>query len=298
MDHGLICDAGRSDGASRSQVAWWIDDAGRALPHSTIASDRNARRFAFTYLGMTEVVCSPAGMCIRWNVARVAFGSLTAVIESLIQHGDESRVVLEYFWGAWASESGYTPSTAANRMIATMAYANVEPFCGTTVLPRDATAVREDGGLVRAAFEGWDSRHGLMPGRLTGDRSDSLKPYLLGLQHDRRESDLLISHVGDDSSAARVFGADWATEAIGRVATRSQPDYEYDERVCDVYDGVMNSGEIRVDHVQAFIRRPNNDPVWVPYSRLVLRTRDTFGTPTLLSVVEMRTDIDIPFMVA
>ncbi len=298
MYHELVCDAGVSPSEPKGQLAWWVDDTGRALPHSTINNEKDTRRFAFRHLGMTEILGRGGHLCVRWDVARVAFGSLTAVLNCLMALDANYRVRLEFFWGAWASESGYTPNAAADRMIRTMAYADVEPFLGTTVLQSDPANVRKDSGLVRSAFEGWDSRRGLACSSTNDHGDDSLAPYLLGFQHNRSETDLLVSHVGDDSSAARVFGADWAADAVGRVATRSQPDYEFDERVCDVYDDVMADGGIRIDHVQALIRRPDNDPIWVPYVRLLLRTRDEYGTPTLLSAVEMRPDIDVPFMAA
>jgi len=114
----------------------------------------------------------------------------------------------------------------------------------------------------------------------------------------RREEVLNFMHVGARSAAVRVFGRDWAKFAVGREAERSQPDFEFDDRVCDAYDLVRQTGEPYVDHIRAAIRRNGADPVWVPYRRLVVPARTAKGDPIVMSICDVRQDIDIPFMTA
>ncbi len=116
--------------------------------------------------------------------------------------------------------------------------------------------------------------------------------------HDRATHQLVFDHIGNKSGSVHVFGEEWAARALKQRCTRTQPDYEFDDRVCDAYQMVMESGEPLVDHIRAIIRRDGDDPVWVPYRRIVLPTRDRFGTPIVVSICDIRQDLAIPFMAA
>ncbi len=279
-------------------MSCWLDDSGRQLPWQSMGRSPTGRRFALMHLGMAEFHVQNGRVKVRWNVARVAFGALSGIAKLIDGCDPRTDVTLEYFWGAWATETGLTPEQALERLFETVAFADVSPFLGTSVAARDVASVRQEGGLIAQTFEQWDRKESIWRDKTANPENRHVGMRILGFQHDIADETLLISHVGKASSAAIVFGVDWADQAVGRPPTRSQPDYEFDERVCDAYDEVMESGDIRVDHVLAYIRRPERDPLWVPYRRLLMRSRDTRGTPTLLSMVEMRPDIDIPFMAA
>jgi hypothetical protein len=183
-------------------------------------------------------------------------------------------------------------------MIDIAPYADVMPFLGTKMHPIDPVHVRHEGDLIQRTFEHWDTDH-KNDDYPTGP--DGLGPYSgfsLAFNYDTTESNLMIRHVGKSSTAVSVFGAAWATESLGRACVRSQPDFEYEERVCSDYDEVMANGDVKIDHVRAFIRRPNNDPVWVTYKRLLMRSRNSLGVPTLVVISEWADDIAIPLMAA
>lgn len=278
--------------------AMWIDDSGREVPHTFIAANIGARRHAFKFMRMVEVVKCGYQVTLRWNVKYVSPQAISTAAVILAESAPETQVTLEFFWGAWAAEQGYRPANALRRMIDIAPYADVVPFLGTKMLKRNPAVVRDEGELIRNTFEHWD-RKPTTPARSSGpDGLGQYSKYTLAFNYDTTESNLMVRHVGLSSTAVSVFGKDWATESLGRPCDRSQPDYEYEERVCVDYDDVMTNGNIKVDHVRAFIRRPNNDPIWVTYKRLLMRSRNPLGVPTLVAISEWADDIAIPLMAA
>lgn len=279
-------------------AAIWIDDAGRELPHEFITFDLAARRRAFRHMGMVELVMLAHTMIIRWDVKHAATPAIVTAAAILAEQDKSTNVNLEFFWGGWVRERDCRPAQALRRIIDIAPYADVEPFLGTMVLARDSTRVREEGELIRNAFEYWDSNAFRRPGRHGPDGMGRFSNYSLAFSFDRSETEMLVRHVGRSSTAVSVFGDDWATTSIGRPCVRSQPDFEYEDRVCRDYERVMATGDLKLDHVRAFIRRPDNDPVWFTYKRILMRTRNSMGVPTLVAFSEWDDNIDIPLIAA
>ena len=155
--------------------------------------------------------------------------------------------------------------------------------------------MRAEGDLIQGAFETWDrSNSYFMPQKLNS--LGVLAQCALSFKRERKDSRLLFDHIGRASGAVRVFGGEWAETAIGQLCHRSQPDFEFDDRVCEVYQRVLDTGEPVVDHIRAIIRKDGGDPAWVPYRRLVVPSRDRMGVPVVLSICDVRNDLVIPFM--
>ena len=287
-----------SPGGIQDLNAVWIDDSGREIPHFFVGSNIEARRRAFIFMEMVEVVRDGPHLTLRWDVKHVSPKAVSTAAVVLAESEPETIVTLEFFWGAWARESGFKPAGALRRMIDIAPYAYVIPFLGTKMHPIDPVHVRHEGDLIRRTFEHWDTDHNNDGYPAGPDGLGRYSGFSLAFNYDTTESNLMIRHVGQSSTAVSVFGESWATESLGRACVRSQPDFEYEERVCSDYDDVMAHGDIKVDHVRAFIRRPNNDPVWVTYKRLLMRSRNSLGVPTLVAISEWADDIAIPMMVA
>jgi len=60
----------------------------------------------------------------------------------------------------------------------------------------------------------------------------------------------------------------------------------------------LENGAPMVDHIRGIIRRDGADPIWVPYRRLVVPTRNRLGAPIVVSICDIRQDLAIPFMTA
>lgn len=172
-------------------------------------------------------------------------------------------------------------------------FRDVSPFTGAALVTRPiGLAECEEGDLIGKAFKAWD----LADGNLAARDFGSLMPYYLTFRPDRRESGLDFGHVGDATAAISVWGSEWAKDAVGRACHRSQPDFEFDDRVCEAYYEVFEAGKPHLDHVCALIHRENMDPVWLSYRRLVVRARDNMGVPTVVSVCDLSNNLSVPFM--
>lgn len=285
----LPVDAGSAKGT------WWLDDSGRYLPHDFVPTDLESRRRAFRFLNLVEVEIGPAGIKLRWDTSCVSSSSIIAAAGFLCTQRAETHVTLEFFWGAWNVESLHTPASAMQRMAGLAGYRDVEPYRRTMTMRRPLAGVRDESALIRTAFEAWDSR-GVEFSHALDSGLWQVAKFALGFRRDRRDSHLIFDHIGEAACATHVFGRKWAATAFGRECDRSQPDFEFDERVCDVYEEVLKSGEPWLDHIRALIHIDNNDPIWVPYRRLVVPARDRMGAPVVVSICDIRQDVDIPFM--
>lgn len=282
---------------------WWIDDVGRYLRHGCVEAGRSARHRAFGYLGMAEIVATSRSVTVRWAVRHVAPAAMMTAAHFLASRAPGTSIDLEYRWGAWSREifsvetkTGMNPQARAlARMASIGRYRHARPYTGTQQAAYDPDRVLHEGGLLAAAFMTWEKS-----GRAyaTGDSEalGSLAPHTLMFREIRNGEQFAFDHIGASTSAVQVFGRDWARTAVGRRCDRSQPDFEYDERVCATYRHVSDTRQPVYDHIRAVIRRAGDEPIWVPYRRLVLPMRDRLGVPVVASVCEVSQDIGIPFM--
>jgi hypothetical protein len=81
------------------------------------------------------------------------------------------------------------------------------------------------------------------------------------------------------------FSKAWQENALG-MPIEEQPDYDYGRWVQRMYGKVLETGQPRLDDIDATIRRPHmNDKVRVCYRRLILPfARGTHGVPLLVGL--------------
>ncbi len=282
---------------------WWVDDAGRFIRHGCVEACRSARLRAFDYLGMVEIIAASGSMTVRWAVRHAAPAAMMTAAHFLASRAPGTGIILEYRWGAWSREIFSTAvkaemnaqARALARMTSIGRYRHTRPYIGTQQAAYDPDRVLHEGGLLASAFRAWEKSG---KAYATGDSEalGQLAPYTLTFREIRGGMEFAFDHIGDSASAVQIFGQDWARSALGRRCDRSQPDFEYDERVCATYRHVSDSRQPVYDHIRAVIRRVGDEPIWVPYRRLVLPMRDRFGVPVVASVCEVSQDIGIPFM--
>ncbi len=276
---------------------WWVDDRGRFIDHAKIGFDRDARRTAFRFMGMVELIAERTAVRVRWDVKSASNEAIVAAAFFLSTRLKSARVTLEFYWGAWNLEILAQNSNALARMSELASFRTIQPFKGIKRLERPIESVRGEGDLLRQSFDLW-GRDNAFFDKSSPRSLGQMAPYALAFRPREHDGRLVFQHIGEHSGSARIFGPEWAREALGRSCDRSQPDFEFEDRVCDVYEGVLDRGEPMVDHVRGIIRRDGADPVWVPYRRLVVPTRDRLGAPIVVSICDIRQDLAIPFMVA
>lgn len=272
---------------------WFVDDQGRLLPYDSFAVDRARARMALQHLGMVALLLEHGVATIRWDVAGVNPDSIREAAAYLATRPQATDIALEFYWGGWRREPGYSLADAFARMAGIARYKEVDPFTGSALIPRPiGAAERDEGALISKAFINWDRARGDLSKQALG----GMEPFFLTFRADRRETALHFRHVGAASAGVMVWGSAWAEGAPGRVCHRTQPDFEYDDRVCATYYDVLETGEPRMEHVRALIRRENSDPAWLSYRRLVVRGRDRMGVPTVISLCDLSNDLALPFM--
>lgn len=287
----LVAYGGETDATDLGR--WWVDDQGRLLPYDQIARCLTDARVAYRHYGMVAVQLEPRTATIKWDVARVNADSIRGAAAILARRSPDTVITLQFFWGGWRRESGYTLATAFERMTKLAEFRDVEPFTGSALIPRPiAAAEREEGAMIARAFMNWDRSRG----DLAHPEFMRMMPFFLTFRADRHETSLYFHHVGAASAGVGVWGQAWANDAPGRICHRSQPDFEFDDRVCATYYDVLETGEPRLEHVRAVIHRENQDPAWLSYRRLVVRGRDRMGAPTVVSLCDLSNDLAVPFM--
>jgi len=279
----------------RSLGRWWVDDQGRFIDYVRVGSTRTSHRVSLRLLGMIEVVAEKNTVHIRWDVTSVLGAAIVSVGLFMSKRHVDTHITLEFFWGAWNREFFNKSSTALARMSELATFRTIEPFKGVKRSIRSVSNIRSEGDLLSKSFELWNEGkghfakgHNYSLGRMSS--------YALSFRYEERSARLVFDHIGEKSGSIQVFGKEWAKDALGRNCDRSQPDFEFDERVCDAYHDVLETGEPMVDHIRAIIRRDGSDPVWVPYRRLVVPTKDRLGAPIVVSTCDIRQDLAISFM--
>lgn len=276
---------------------WWVDDRGRFIDHSKIGFNRDARRTAFRFMGMVEIIAERTAVRVRWDVVSATNDAIIAAGLFLSTRLKSARVTLEFNWGAWNLEILAQNSNALARMSELGSFRAIQPFKGIKRAVRPLENVHDEGDLLKHSFGLWE-RDKVCFDKDSHFSLGQMAPYALAFRPREDDGRLVFDHIGEHSGSARIFGPEWARDAIGRSCDRSQPDYEFEDRVCDAYEDVLDSGEPIVDHIRGIIRRDGADPVWVPYRRLVVPTRDRLGAPIVVSICDIRQDLAIPFMVA
>ena len=248
-------------------------------------------------MGMVEIIAERTALRVRWDVASASNDAIIAVGLFLSTRLKSVRVTHEFYWGAWNLEILTQNSNALSRMSELASFRKVEPFKGMKRAVRPIENIQEEGDLLRHSFELWDRNKSCFNAK--SPRSlGQMAPYALSFRSREQDGQLIFEHIGAYSGSSRIFGPNWARKAVGRTCDRSQSDYEFEDRVCDVYQDVLENGAPMVDHIRGIIRRDGADPIWVPYRRLVVPTRNRLGAPIVVSICDIRQDLAIPFMTA
>lgn len=109
---------------------------------------------------------------------------------------------------------------------------------------------------------------------------------------------MIIENAGYRSANAKVYGTSWAKKANGSKYDRETPGTYYSYRASAAYMDVMDRDEPRLDQIRAVMERPNNEPVWSCYQRLLFRGSLQDGTPVLACMSDLNEGMVIPFLVA
>jgi len=303
--------AGAETVEPRNNNTWWIDDTGRWLnfgeeyasrfPDCYFPQAEHRHGPAFEMLGMIKVTSYTGFMDIQWDVRNVTPGALSAILDHLLSLESPGNspvmIALKFYFGAWNSELYESPGNAMERLIELSEYAHAMPGESITIAGVDLSTIGRSHSLLRACFDRWQK----MDGVLEGDSSFGLgkmKNHILIMGTDSLGERLIYKSVGPQSVASYVLGENWRYFALGLPADRCNSDNDYEIEVLADYPDVMGSGEPRLDHIRAYFRLHDEDPVWLNYERLLLPWKTRSGEPMVMCLSQFAQNLAVPFLEA
>ncbi len=282
---------------------WWVDDEGawnfwgldRPSDRGDGAqSERSFRRIALHRLGMVQVGRYPGNVVVEFDLQRVHDTALDATADFLAGAAGPGPVELRFYHQAWNLESYPDGVTAARRIEEVRGFRGVVFANTVTSLNQSLSAESGVTPPLRNALRLVEDGTSKLTLR---DCADLVPRLIVYRREDRPGSAQWVSlYAGGQCGAAWVFGQDWARKARGRPFQIEEPGRRYSFSIMQAYAGVLDSGEPRLDHIRAIVRRPDKDPLWTPYERLLFRAATEDGEPVLCCLSTITQDIAIPFM--
>ncbi len=282
---------------------WWVDDHGawqfwgldRPLdPETGEKAVRTFRRIALHRLGMVLVARHPGRFVVEFDLQQVEDTSLDATVEFIASADHLGPVELRFFHEAWNIENHIDAPLTARRIQEVRSFRDVVLANTVTTLKRPLSAPAMVSPRVRDALRLAEARDS----KLTLAECAELMPHLIIYRRDDQfgSGDWFSLHAGSQCGVAWVYGQDWVRKARGRPYQFDEPGRRYSFNVMQAYAGVLDTGEPRLDHIRAIMRRPGKDSLWAPYERLLFRATAEDGEPVLCCLSTVTQDIAIPFM--
>ena len=281
---------------------WWVDDEGAWNfwgldrpndPESRGLTERAFRRLALHRLGMVQVSIRPATALVEFDLNRVDDTALQATVDFCATAACPNGVELRFFHQAWNIER-HSSAAAARRITEVRSFRGVALANAATTLEQPLSARVAVGSPLRPALRLADGRASKLTLR---ECAESIPRLMIYRPNDRLGGGHWDTvHAGRQSACAQVYGQDWVRGARGRPYRVEEPGRHYSFSVMKAYAGVFDTGEPRLDHIRAIMRRPGKDPLWVPYQRLLFRAAAENGEPLLCCLSDITQDIAIPFM--
>lgn len=237
------------------------------------------------HFGWVYVQRGDEALHVCFNLATVTEEAMLGGATLLRWSERPGPVLFDFKFGGWRRECHRDALEAADRLERLIPFRTVHPFLGTTMRPgREDPA--DDPGLCGRVFRTLDRR-------ADGDRTpllkrlatDRLEARVVCFSLEEAKADLRYRFIGGRSDLVRFFGRSWSQMALGTRYDLDPAD-GYADRVCEPYLQVMDTGAPRLDEIQALVDVPGQEPLWVPYRRLLAKISDAQGRPGLLLVTQ------------
>lgn len=276
---------------------WRAAELPGAGPESAIpiGADLREQQTAYRQLGLVKALLTPTTVTFRWDVWYAAPEAIEAMIDFLEIDKQPRRIVLDFFYGGWITETFYVPSAAVNRIRQSSLYRSVELIDTIFVQEQDLSAIETSGDVIRRGFEYFSKVGHLF--EVNDERTfKSLYSKALVYTSAGCDASFLRLHVGEDAAFARVTNARQSQMAKPQSGVSFRPCDRYSKQVSAAYTEVLNKREPRLHHVRALFRKEGSEPVWVPYQRLLLPSKLSDGTPVFVCLSDITDNIRIPFL--
>ena len=284
---------------------WWIDDMGKwraaELPGAglesviPIGSDLREQQTAYRQLGLVKALLTPTTVTFRWDVWHAAPEAIEAMIDFLEIDKQPRRIVLDFFYGGWITETFYVPSAAVKRIRQSSLYRSIEFVDTAFINEQNFDTIDRSTPVLKSGFE-YLSRAKHLYDMKDEQSFKALYSKLLVYSESQVDGLFLRLHFGGNSAFARmVYGSDQGL-SINPSVVDALPADRYGKTVSPAYSKVLHEREPRFHHVRALFKKEGREPIWAPYQRLLYPSKLSDGTPVVVCLSEITHDVDIPFL--
>jgi hypothetical protein len=231
--------------------------ADRDLKAATVSDSERMHRD-----GHIRITVAPGLTEIKWSVFAPNWSSLYFAMEWLAT--TPGPYVLKYFLSGWFEEAFQSASDASDRIDQIIAKSDLHLMSRAYVRETDLERTRNTPpDLLR---DTWNDQ--------IADPATSVDCVF-----DERTDRFRVQRVGPKSTIARLWGS--TSQPFPCVNGGS-----YDRIVSAAYMDVARTKRPRYDHVYAVMTTPDNQPVWIPYQRVILPSKSRSG-PAVSVVTEL-----------
>lgn len=218
--------------------------------------------------------CSAGGtLSVQFDLHLLEDRWRAAAMDRLGDHAGPAKLIYRY-QGAWSAAARPKGWEAADLLEALMAYREVPRVPLTQHIYRDPTPPDDANPMLRASWKLWNRTRGLISDGAAG--LARLLPFMqISVPNDHGERPRFV-HIGSRTTCA-VLWRDWTAKE--GLSSATIPDQALEEVVGLAYQGVLESGQPRLDDIIAPIVRADGEYGWLPYRRLILPCRLANGRP-------------------
>jgi hypothetical protein len=141
--------------------------------------------------------------------------------------------------------------------------------------------------IMKKAFVAW----GNAQTRIEHAAMEEIRPYTVIFR--KGPSGWVFVHVGKESAYARWFGWAWSRSSIGKLISDDNLSDEYNEFSGGAYSRIYEEGGVRLDHKFAHLPKDGGELQPGSFQRLLLGGVFPDGTPGLILLAAITTQIDI-----
>ncbi len=249
---------------------WWVDERGNA--HLASVIDGSLDNIFLRHLGQVKLNVSTSHMDIMWDASKVESESLASVLDRLSLCRADISCKLNFFYFGWVSENYIRRQDAVDRIIQIQNNRDVVILHPTLINNRDHSDIENASDIIRYSYDLWKRAAGQF-NKIPQDKLAKYLPYTLIYQlHDRKDG-LVFSWIGEKSPSARIYGQEWANEAIGEPSDSlsEQETPEFVEKISSAMHHTLETGEPHFQHIRTLMEDTEVEPFWLNYERLITR---------------------------
>jgi len=282
--------------AANLEGEWWIDDDCKWRPvghgHDNsgasilIGSSILDQNIALRLMNMARIKIYKDTVHIRWDVKDVNPNTISDILNYL---GDvkSKRITLNFYFGGWVTERYNFGKQAILRILSLQQLENVYPLETVFIASHDVKDKHKKTKLLR---RGSDFLQTIKNGFdcVSDQQLADFLPHNLVFGKNNPDAPITFSYIGSKSTSSRVYGQDWSINSIDAISdkTLTESNQEYDRRVSSAYEGVLATGEPRLDHIRALMHFESAEPEWVSYQRLLYKVKASNGKASVFCLCD------------